>query len=98
MSKLNKATSKLGSIDREKQQDTSNANPTPDGLITKKTAEKPTSILLTDEDKAKLARIVKSVNSISRTKVSKNKIIKALITMGANIPPDRIMKALRELI
>lgn len=69
------------------------------GMVSKtKPRNTPTSFRLTEEDKNSLRQIVEAVNDESRGKVSRDKIIQALIHMGTKMPTSRIMKALGEIV
>jgi hypothetical protein len=69
------------------------------GIIRKaKKAAHPTSFRLTDDDKAALQRIVDKVNGEANSKISRDKVIQALIHAGDKMPPARILKALRDIL
>jgi len=69
------------------------------GIIRKaKKSAQPTSFRLTEDDKAKLQQIADRVNEESNGKISRDKVIQALIHMGEKMPPARIIKALRDIL
>lgn len=58
----------------------------------------PTSFRLSAEDKATLQQIVDRVNAESRAKISRDKVIQALIHFGEGMPAARIINALKNII
>jgi len=69
------------------------------GIIRKaKKSAQPTSFRLTEDDKAKLQQIADRVNEESNGKISRDKVVQALIHMGEKMPPARILKALRDIL
>ena len=98
MSKLRHANSKLSGL---KKNSSNNKQTTqkPVGVVSsKKTGSFPKSFRLNGDDNANLSKITKAVNEISRSKISETKIIQALLSMGAEFPPERVLKALRALL
>ncbi|WP_257282318.1 hypothetical protein [Endozoicomonas sp. ISHI1] len=90
MGKLKKGSSKLGS-----QQPATK----PEGVVTtQKTSATPKSFRLGGDDIANLKQITEAVNGVSRSKVSETKVVKALLQLGAQLPPERVLKALREIL
>ena len=89
MGKLSNATSKLG-----------NQKPAtrPEGVVPVHKSALPKSFRLGGDDIANLKQITEAVNGISRSKVSETKVIKALIELGVNMPPEKVLKALREIL
>lgn len=69
------------------------------GIVNRrKTVFNPTSFRLTEEDKATLQQIADKVNAESRGRVSRDKVMQALIHLGEEMPASKIIKALREMI
>lgn len=98
-SKLRKAESKLGNLSNKSQAGPGiKKNQKPEGIVTTNQTVKPTSVRLTPDDKANLKQIVQSVNGVSRSKVSGTKVMQALLHMGAQMPPEKVLKAIRELL
>lgn len=90
MGKLGKATSKLGN-----QQPATK----PEGVVpVQKTSATPKSFRLNGDDIANLKQITQEVNGVSRSKVSETKVIKALLQLGVNLPADKVLKALKEIL
>ena len=87
--KLNKAGSKLSQLQPV-------ARPT--GVVPEKKTTQPKSFRLNGDDIANLKQITEAVNGLSRTKVSETKVMKALLQLGAKMPPERVLKALREIV
>lgn len=58
----------------------------------------PTSFRLTTEDKATLQQIADRVNAESRAKISRDKVIQALIHLGESMPAAKILKALGNIL
>lgn len=74
------------------------AKPQATGIIRRaKKSAQPTSFRLTEDDKATLQQIVDRVNDESSRKISRDKVIQALIHAGDKMPTERILKALREI-
>ncbi|KEQ15029.1 hypothetical protein [Endozoicomonas numazuensis] len=92
MGKLKKGSSKLGS-----QQPATK----PAGVVTthtQKTTATPKSFRLSGDDIANLKQITQAVNGISHSKVSETKVVKALLQLGSELPPEKVLKALREIL
>lgn len=62
----------------------------------KKNKQFPRAFRLTGEDLQNLKKITKFVNQESKRYVSETKVIQALIYLGLELPPPRIVKAIRE--
>lgn len=58
----------------------------------------PKSFRLNGDDLANLKQITASANSMSRSKISETKVVKALLQLGAGLPPEKIIKALKEIL
>ncbi len=68
-------------------------------LVSRITQLKPTSFRLTPEDKERLKRITSEVNELSpHKKISETMVIKALLYNGQKMKPERLFKAIREVI
>ena len=90
MGRLGKAASKLG-----------NQKPAtkPDGVIqVQKTSVMPKSFRLSGDDIANLKQITQAINGLSRSKVSETKVVKALLQLGSQLPPEKVLRALREIL
>ena len=88
---------KLGSADSKLSQ----VQPAtkPEGVVTvQKTSATPKSFRLSGDDIANLKQITQAVNGVSRSKVSETKVIKALLQLGSQLPPEKVLKALREIL
>lgn len=71
----------------------------PEGVVSKnKPSAVPKSFRLGGDDLANLKQITEAVNGISRSKVSETKVIKALLQIGAQLSPEKVLKALREIL
>ncbi len=57
----------------------------------------PKSFRLTGDDIANLKQITEAVNGVSRSKISETKVIKALLQLGTKLPPEKVLKALKEI-
>ncbi len=68
-------------------------------LVARKPQLKPTSFRLTPEDKDRLKRITAQVNDFSpHRKISETLVIKAMLFMAARMKPERLFKAIREVM
>ena len=68
-------------------------------LVSRKSQLKPTSFRLTPEDSERLKSITAAVNELSPyKKISETMVIKALLYNGRKIKPERLFKAIREVI
>lgn len=71
----------------------------PEGVVSKhKPSATPKSFRLSGDDVANLKQITEAVNGISRSKVSETKIVKALLQLGSQLPPEKVLKALKEIL
>lgn len=97
MAKLVHATSKLSKINLvEKNEDASKVEV---GIVPKsKSACRVKSFRLSNDDLKILEKIRNEVNSESRTSISDNKIIQALIHIGSKLEPGRVLKAIKEMV
>lgn len=68
-------------------------------LVLRKSDLKPTSFRLTPEDKERLKKITAEVNEFSpHKKISETVVVKALLYNGAKMNPERLLKAIRDVI
>ncbi|MCB2180944.1 MAG: hypothetical protein KQH63_02830 [Desulfobulbaceae bacterium] len=68
-------------------------------LVARKSQLQPTSFRLTPEDKERLKSITSEVNELSpHKKISETMVIKALLYTGRKMKPERVIKAIREVI
>ena len=75
------------------------AAPKTTGIISRAAKKStPTSFRLTAEDKATLQQIADRVNAESRAKISRDKVIQALIHLGESMPAAKILKALGDIL
>ena len=96
-SKKTAAKKKLGSAASKLSQAAPIAKP--EGVVTqKKTSATPKSFRLSGDDIASLKQITEAVNGLSRSKVSETKVVKALLQLGSQLPPEKVLKALREIL
>lgn len=71
----------------------------PEGVVSKhKPSATPKSFRLSGDDIANLKQITEAVNGISRSKVSETRIVKALLQLGSQLAPEKVLKALREIL
>ena len=71
----------------------------PTGVVPeKKSSSHPKSFRLNGDDIANLKQITAQVNAVSRSKVSETKVVQALLQLGTGIAPERIVKALKEIL
>ncbi|OED44680.1 hypothetical protein ACH42_07000 [Endozoicomonas sp. (ex Bugula neritina AB1)] len=71
----------------------------PEGVVSvQKSSATPKSFRLSGDDIANLKQITQAVNGVSRSKVSETKVIKALLQLGSNLAPEKVLKALREIL
>lgn len=71
----------------------------PEGVVqVQKTSATPKSFRLSGDDIANLKQITQMVNGVSRSKVSETKVVKALLQLGSQLPPEKLLKALREIL
>ncbi len=71
----------------------------PEGVVSKhQPSATPKSFRLSGDDLANLKQVTEAVNGISRSKVSETKIVKALLQLGSKIPPEKVLKALKEIL
>ena len=70
----------------------------PLNVVPKKEREFPKSFRLTQSDLQKLKRIKDGVNERSTIKFSEAKIIRALISIGIKMKPERIIKAFGDIL
>ncbi|KEQ11263.1 hypothetical protein GZ77_26290 [Endozoicomonas montiporae] len=90
MSKFKNAKSKLGDQKPVTK---------PEGVVpAQKTSATPKSFRLSGDDIANLKQITQAVNGVSRSKVSETKVVKALLQLGSQLPPEKVLKALREIL
>jgi hypothetical protein len=57
----------------------------------------PRAFRFTPEDLHNLKRITKLANQESKRYVSETKVLQALIQIGLEVPPSRVIKAIREI-
>lgn len=94
MSKFINASSKLGDL-----YNTTDLEKDSIGIAKKKkSSSKIKTFRLTDDDLKSLEKIRDSVNNNSRSNISDNKIIQALIHIGSEVEAKRIIKALADII
>lgn len=68
-------------------------------LVPRKSRLMATSFRLTPEDKERLKSIASALNELSpHKKISETMVIKALLFNGQKIKPERLIKAIREVI
>lgn len=67
-------------------------------LLTKKSRSLPRSYRLKASDLERLKKIVEGVNEISSSNISETNVIRALISIGINIRPARLIKAYRDIM
>lgn len=68
-------------------------------LVSRKPKLKPTSFRLTPEDSQRLKSITAEVNKLSPyKKISETMVVKALLFNGHKMKPERLLKAIREVI
>lgn len=69
------------------------------GILDSKNKKKhfPRAFRFTSEDLQSLKKITKFVNQESKRYVSETKVLQALIYLGLEVPPPRILRAIREI-
>ena len=71
----------------------------PTGVVAEhKSSALPKSFRLSGDDIANLKQITAAVNGVSRSTISETKVIKALLHLGTKMPPEKVLKALKEIL
>ncbi len=70
----------------------------PLNLISRKDRIFPRSFRLKEADIERLKAITKGVNDVSASRISDTNIIRALISLGMKINPDKVLNAYRDLL